>query len=326
MAERRKREPRKSLRVLTYNVKMLPGLTGGGDTDLQRATRIVEAILSVQPAYDVVCLQEVFDEDTRVVFDQGLKTKFPHRVIKCHDGDIFHEDSGLFFASRHPIKMDGKAWGYEEFEEKGPATTADYWADKGIFGARLDVSRIVPGLSLCVFQTHMQSDHHAGEFAEVRRQQMHQIRRFVTKALRRVNHAPNTVALFMGDCNVIAETVAHDALLPTPEYQQMLSLLGSVRDLFRLQNPADPGFTWDAEKNKKMIPASDGDRLRLDYVLAYENIPPFGPHTAEIRLCPFKVRQAQVQTFGKDARSHLSDHFAVDVTIEPEPHGQPSVA
>lgn len=310
-------ERRRSLRILTYNVKMLPGIFGKGDQDIQRTREIMQAITSMRPAYDVVCLQEVFDEEAREEFDKGLKRAFPYRVQKSHDGDIFNEDSGLFFASRHPIKAEGKAAKFEEFEDQGPIFTSDYWSDKGIFGARLDLGRVMPGLTLCVFQTHLQADYYEGEYEAVRAGQIKQIRRFISKALSRVHTPGATAAILMGDFNVVGESAEADTLLPTPEYRRMLRLLGYARDLFREKHPNDPGYTWDAKQNKNMIPPSDGDQQRLDYVLTFNDIPPLDTTQEPVGLRVLHCEQACVQTFGRSPHSHLSDHFAVDVTVSP---------
>jgi endonuclease/exonuclease/phosphatase family metal-dependent hydrolase len=269
----------------------------------------------MRPGYDVICLQEVFDEEAREVFDNGLKRRFPHRVAKVHDGDIFNEDSGLFFASRYPIKAAGKATRYEEFQDTGGPFTADFWADKGLFGARLDLTALSPGLTLCVFSTHLQSDYHEGEYEEVRRSQIQQIRHAISRALLRVHRPDNTVVLLMGDFNVVGEFMERDLLHPTQEYRRMLTLLGYARDLFREKCPNDPGYTWDARENTNMIPPGDGDRQRLDYVLTFNAIPPLDPIPTPVGLRVLYCTQAMVQTFGRTRDTHLSDHFAVDVTV-----------
>ncbi len=307
-------EQNQALRLLTFNVKMLAGIAGKGDKDIARARDIISAITSVQPAYDVVCLQEVFDEDAREVFDNGLKAVFPFRVPRVDAGDMLQQDSGLFFASRYPIKDNGRAWAFEEFEDKAIAT-ADYWADKGIFGARLDLSARVPGLTLGMFQTHLQADYFLGDYEDVRRGQLRQIRRFVRKVLRRVNRPQDTIALLAGDFNVVGEIEAGTALQPAREYLRMLALLGYVSDVFREKHPCEPGYTWDAEQNT-LIPAPDGDRQRLDYILAYDTIPP-REDGADIRVVA--CREARVQTFGRSRTQHLSDHFVVEVMVEPGP-------
>ena len=129
----------------------------------------------------------------------------------------------------------------------------------------------------------------------------------------------------MGDFNIVGEVEENRALLSTPEYRRMISLLGYPRDLFHEKHPKKTGYTWDADANT-MIPKSDEGRLRLDYILAFDRIPPLVPEQAESALRPVHCRQAQVQTFQSDNNADLSDHYAVDVTIEIGPAAEPIVA
>ncbi|MCI0341958.1 MAG: sphingomyelin phosphodiesterase [Planctomycetales bacterium] len=300
-----------SLRVLSMNVKMLPG--PGGE---KRGRALVRKFLGAEPRFDILCLQEVFDEDIRGILVRGLARAFPHQVPKCDDGDIFQEDSGLFFASRYPIAGGGEAWGFQEFETTGPITGWDYWADKGIFGARVDLDRIEPGLGACVFNTHLQSDPDVpGQYGEVRRAQLRQIARFVARALARLAAPQRTFALLAGDLNIVAETWPDGPLTPTPEYLGMLGSLGDPRDLYRGRNPAAAGFTWDGTQNQ-MIPETDKDRLRLDYLLALDRAPASeAPGTPVALLAPTCVA-SDVETLGTTPRTRLSDHFGVSGTLE----------
>ena len=49
------------LRVLSYNVGMLPPRPGRTKAELRRAAEICNRILDADPGYDIVCLQEVND-------------------------------------------------------------------------------------------------------------------------------------------------------------------------------------------------------------------------------------------------------------------------
>lgn len=296
------------IRFLTQNVMMLPG--PGGE---QRGRDLVAAILKASPRYDVLCLQEVFDEDIRRILSRGLYAQFPHRVIKCDDGDLFQEDSGLFFASRYPIHdseeqwgAKRRGWGFEEFEESSGLTTGDYWADKGIFGARLNLGTAAAGAQLLVFNTHLQSDPSTvGQYREVRAAQLRQIRMFVARACARLPNKAATAALLFGDMNVAGETDEHTA---------MLTRLGGPRDLFRELSKA-PGYTWDGTSNQ-LIPADDRDRLRLDYALAFDHIPDVGnpAFAGSLRAC--RCLATAVEQLGTTAKTRLSDHFGVSVTVD----------
>jgi endonuclease/exonuclease/phosphatase family metal-dependent hydrolase len=276
------------LKLLTHNVKMLPGPFGGGDRDLVRARALAKRFGST---YDVVALQEVFDEDARKVFDEAFKRLGYKTVPKVDDKDFLQEDSGLFFASKLPIE----SWGYQEFQD---SAGDDALADKGIFGARLRLGN----RWVIVLNTHLQS---SIDEDVVRRSQLIQLRKFLARLLR--NFDPATHAMVAaGDFNVVGET---------EEYQRMLGHLGFPRDAYRVRFPnlSDKGFTWDRKQNRNMIPADDDDQQRLDYIFLWDRVPVGGESPAQPLLRPV-VEAVSVVKYGT-ATTRLSDHFGVDATL-----------
>jgi len=211
-----------------------------------------------------------------------------------------HEAMPVFFASRFPIL--GRT--FLEFADAAPinpfASGYDALADKGVFGALLDLAPDFPNKELYCFNTHLQSSR---QYDEVRAKQLAQIRKTIARTLR--NHRAATV--LCGDFNVIGERAG---LQPTTEYAHALARLGHPRDLFREANPNAPGFTWDATRNP-MIPKDDGDHERLDYVLAFDCVPTTDdskPRVPIPLLFSRKVGLAMVAT-------NLSDHFGVSATL-----------
>jgi endonuclease/exonuclease/phosphatase family metal-dependent hydrolase len=83
-----------SLRVLTYNVQMRSwGMEVGAQGSLtpitsakDRAKIIAKRILDSPQQYDILCFQEVFDEDGRDVLFEALHSAYPH-CIKKSDGE-----------------------------------------------------------------------------------------------------------------------------------------------------------------------------------------------------------------------------------------------
>jgi endonuclease/exonuclease/phosphatase family metal-dependent hydrolase len=286
-----------SIRILTYNTAMVPG--PGGEA---RARRIANAILGAQPAFDVLCLQEVFDEDIREILAKKLRPTFPHVVAKSDAGDLLNEDSGLFFATRFPI-LGHK---FQEFAEAEPATT-DALSDKGVFGARLDVSARVPKKELLVFSTHLQS---SAAYWEVREKQLAQIRRVIQKS----HDLRKAATILVGDFNVVGERKDGAKLRPTTEYGRMLARLNYPRDLFREMNPADPGFTWDPTKNREMIPKDDDDHERLDYLLAFDHVPVADDASPRVPIPRLYCSEACL-AMGPEVGKKLSDHFAMTATV-----------
>lgn len=302
----RKSDPVGKLRVLTLNVKMLPGFGG-----LDRARRITRAIRSAEPPYDLVCMQEVFDEDVRGHFVRNLRGEYPFILSKFDGGWLAVEDSGLFIASRYPIEEAI----FERFDGKGPFYAADFWAAKGVSGARLDLSELEPGLVLYVFNTHLHAaPGHPKRYQEVRQDQIRQVRDLIAKTLGRLNDAADAVCLLLGDMNVVGEDRRSDQLKATAEYRRMLGILERPRDLFREGNGDDPGFTWDPTRNR--LTSWDGGRLeRLDYILVFDTVPMATGAAGGRRLRPVACPRSGVERFGLQPSAQISDHFGVGATI-----------
>lgn len=288
----------RALRLLTHNVKMLPGLVGKGEQDLERAARLAAAILAAEPRYDVICLQEVFDEHARALFARAFAG---FELVAKGGDDLLHQDSGLFLAAATGITG-------SDFREYDAAAGVEKLTDKGILWAWLDTVAVL-GVPLCVLNTHLQSSgHDPTEHADVRAQQLAQARRVVRSALAR-SPAGSVAALLLGDLNVVGESAEH---------RQMLALLGSPRDLYRESNPALFGYTYDGQLNHNLIADDERHvRQRLDYVLAFDALP------ADAELPPLLLRPlwacaSRVVAFG-DVDSRLSDHFGVEVVVELAP-------
>ncbi len=308
------------IRVLAYNVKILPSPFGDAD-DVMRAAVIAENILGMQPVVDVVCLQEVFNEDVRSLLVQTLDGAFPHQVPKCHDGTwfSFDEDSGLFFASRFPIRERGDVpWhGFREFDATAPFTS-DYFTDKGVFGAALDVGeRWGDDATLGVFQTHLQSDHTIRDpHPEVRARQLQECERFMQRFLARTVDPERTCGLFVGDFNVVGERTVDGVLEETDEHRALMQSEWRPVDLFREAHPEAPGYTWDAPANTRIDDDDEDDRERLDYVFGMGAVPgragesPTPLHPVEATA--IEVHAPRTTTFGD-----LSDHYGVLASVRP---------
>src|SRR4029077_13791164 len=87
-----------SLRIATFNTAFVsstfvanPRSCDDCDDESCRADKIAQRILATP--YDVVALNEVFDEDARAALVARLASSFPYRVEKVED-DAGHEDSG----------------------------------------------------------------------------------------------------------------------------------------------------------------------------------------------------------------------------------------
>lgn len=307
-----------SIRLLTYNVKMLPDLaTIFGNpwwekwkTDPARAKLIVYALRD--PTWDVVCLQEVFNEDIRKILRRGLartrngKPLYSKFVAKSDDGDLFHEDSGLFFASQVAIQS-------HRFVEFNESTDNDSMADKGILGTVLDTRKRLGGKKLVVFSTHMQANKHP----KVRRKQLTQLQRFMQKQLSRLDDPKKYGVIVCGDFNIIAEKVNTDGSVGdrSTEYSQLLQKLNTARDLYREFDKNGHGATWDPPANKKMVRGNQ-TRKRLDYVFTFNTLPHPDPKKQDLKFAKIKCTDAQIVPFATPDGGNLSDHFGIGVELQ----------
>jgi hypothetical protein len=98
-----------SVRMVTFNTRLLPEFLDDFccvEDNEWRAERYAEAIKAA--GYDIVVLNEAFDEDARDVFVEQLKYEYPSYVEKIdYAGDFPFpdlEDSGLMLFSRFPFE------------------------------------------------------------------------------------------------------------------------------------------------------------------------------------------------------------------------------
>ncbi len=305
----------RALRALTFNVKLLPSYAklavtpklcargwweeNGGWSDAERARHIRQAILDRAP--DVLVLQELFQEDERERLRALLRAGGYTFTTGPLGADLLREDSGLFLASRLPVR----AHGFQAYDAK---FGEDALADKGVAWIDVDCSSVWPGVdSLRVFGTHLQSGYAAHA---VRKRQLAQLRRVVGDALR---SAPleRTAAVALGDFNVVGEDRAPDGrLVPGWEYEHLRRSLGAVRDLGADPLRGEERFTWDGVRNRWMTEPGDRSRKRLDYIFALDGLDGVGTFRA------LAATGTRVDPFEVDGR-HLSDHFAVVSELRP---------
>lgn len=317
-----------SLSVLTYNVKLLPahvklgvrprGIPRGyyetgeqGLHDEDRVTRLIERLCTGE--WDIVCLQEVFQEGARKRFTTAFEALGYELVAHSSDNDPFHEDSGLFLASKLPI-----VW--HRFEEFAACAGSDALSDKGVLCARVDASAHFGGRphELYVFAAHLQS---SVVHWPVRQLQLLQLQRFIKTCIGSPK-PNNAAAILAGDFNVAGEAQALGSmeLHPTAAYRSMLEILDYPRDAFRQAHPAKPGVTRDASLNYTMTRDVESQVERIDYVFSFDAVPESDKEAVGDRLFSLTCKHAAVLPFESEdddnRMRHLSDHFGVEATFE----------
>jgi Endonuclease/Exonuclease/phosphatase family len=98
-----------NLRIGTYNTHLIVDPFGASDwaTESEKDTAATELAARINASdYDVLVLNEVFDEDARSIIHTQTRAKYPYQVVKVWGFATAHEDSGLMLLSRHPFVAD----------------------------------------------------------------------------------------------------------------------------------------------------------------------------------------------------------------------------
>lgn len=156
-----------SVKMLTFNVQFLPD----SDDDETRSKRIASRIKAVD--YDIVALNEVFDEEARETFVEQLKGTFPNYVSYLGDDAVGSQDSGLMLFSKFGFQQlpddtyqaesddvearnNGADWkdvAFIEYDDDFP----DNWAAKG--AAFVRIRNPASGRIYNVAFTHLQASY-----------------------------------------------------------------------------------------------------------------------------------------------------------------------
>lgn len=93
-----------SLRILSWNVKMLPGI---GKGNYRRANAIAEQLQHLR--YDVIVFQEMFQPRARNIIVKKLRHLYPYGTSVLNKKTIaLKSNGGVMILSRHPIKRTGQ--------------------------------------------------------------------------------------------------------------------------------------------------------------------------------------------------------------------------
>ena len=92
------------LKILSWNIKMLPGPYGWFLKVHERADNIIQ-VLKESDLYDIICFQEVFSGSIRRKIYAELQNIYPHEVEPDDQTAFYKINSGLWVISRLPITL-----------------------------------------------------------------------------------------------------------------------------------------------------------------------------------------------------------------------------
>jgi endonuclease/exonuclease/phosphatase family metal-dependent hydrolase len=276
-----------SLKVLTYNIQMLPRIDVPFIPNYQLAR--ASLIPTVVSGYDVIVFEEAFGDREREVILYGLAAEYPYhtRLLgKEHGVEQIGQEGGVVIVSKWPIEREFQAF-FRVCAE------FDCLAQKGVMYARLNVS----GKPVHIFGTHAQA---GDDHRSIRQVQLGIIRSLMESMAIPANHP----VLIAGDLNVnmnINPLYTFKDNRSMAEYNAMLSILAATHPE---PQSGVRGYTRDPKNS--YVP-DDAQPKYLDYVLYSNNHLKPDQSFNDVRI--FKRRhRCGLFRYCDD----LSDHYAVE--------------
>jgi endonuclease/exonuclease/phosphatase family metal-dependent hydrolase len=275
-----------SLKLLSWNVQMLPPALGMGKA--KRARAIAEELK--KSTYDVVVFQELFYSRSRKIISRNLREFFPHQTSVLNKKSIsLKVNGGVMIFSRHPITS-VKQIRYKD--RTGP----DRLARKGALFAELSIN----GNPLQLIGTHLQ--------AFGKKEIMYSQYKQLHDELLVPNQRSGVPQLICGDFNtlkVVPEILPKD--LPINFEERIASYPEMIKTL-KAEDGAIHGtqqFTMDRPAND-MCKKRKQYRLLLDYFLFSQNQSTAIIHQRKIKIIKRKWHKNH---------SDLSDHYGLEAIV-----------
>ena len=173
------------LKILSWNIKMLPAPYGWLLQCNKRADHIIQFIKASDP-YDIIFFQEAFSGSIRRKIYAGLQDIYPHQIEPEDQSAFYKFNSGLWAISSLPITLNNHV-SFTQFRE---------WDKLASKGAKL-FSVIKDGQKFYLINTHMQSDSKK-DYSDIRRSQYTEI----NENLILPNEESEASLIICGDLNI----------------------------------------------------------------------------------------------------------------------------
>jgi sphingomyelin phosphodiesterase len=257
----------KKIKILSWNIYMLPGFLGHGKKP--RAEAIGRLLASSD--YDVIVFQEAFDGQARKIISRLLQPAFPFQAGPANRKTVsLKTHSGIWIFSRHPI---GKVSSIRFKTRYG----IDAYSRKGALLAEIRID----GEAVQIIGTHLQN---AGGDWRRYSQCVELYDRLLLPAER-----PGVPQIVCGDFNI-------DRHRSSDGYQYMLQLLDATDGY----NRGTQGYSYDRAIND--ITAEPGSQRDLiDYVLLRQPNGLMMPGERSVRVFRYPWRRGH-----KDLSDHFA--------------------
>ena len=269
----------KNIKVLTWNVQMLPSKWSFLSKELQKKQLLrTQWILSYikQNDFDILFFQEAFDAHFLKVLSDSLAAQYPYRIAP-HQGSGIKLSNGLWTLSKFPITD----LAHITYEAK---SYPDLFAAKG---AQLLCAE-VQSQKIYFINTHLQADDAKSKHASIRQRQLVQIKEQLIAPFIHTSDA----LICTGDYNIAAASEEHRHL------KDILGLHDIIAD-FKMQLPT---FSSQNYWNKGQAVAQ-----RLDYFLS--NLIALWPLKESIQLHTPSVCY-------KGQTIDMADHYGLAMSFE----------
>jgi endonuclease/exonuclease/phosphatase family metal-dependent hydrolase len=298
------------IRVVTHNVYGLRYPAGNDRTHCeQRARSLGSRVARSKPLYDVVALQEYYDNPdfgrytcdaaplTKAIGQTGIYTRKGHYERFTPSPTFkFNGGVGLFARTRIAKK---EWWQWKKY------ASSVYQASEGFQFARIPV-RCRNGRScvtLDVYNVHLSS---GGKNRAMRKKQARQL----AGKIKQLSSRSGNPVIVLGDFNIGGPPTFKG----NAGYADIMSILGNPRDLWRETHPRDAGYTYDCTRNR--IAALQGcgsvKQKRIDYIFVITH-PSLTNSRHEVRIA--KPSDVKTVKWFSAPGEHVSDHFGLEATL-----------
>lgn len=270
------------IKVLTLNTWMIPVMR-------KMAKARAEAIGRELGKYDISLMQEAFTPGVRKTM--ATLARSANVANRYQRTAAFRINSGMYSFTRYEIIK-------TDFLRYFNCGGFQCLSGKGVLYIQV---KLPNGQLLDLFNTHLQAYQ---KDKNIRFRQIKRAIKFINK------HNDGTLpVVFAGDFNVIGET---------EEYEELMDLIPSFRDVWKVTRPNDPGFTWNPSINNWAEYDYKEDQLlqRLDYVFIRDG--KNSKITAKSAALAFNIEKIWYGVYKDPSFIFVSDHFGVETTLNIE--------
>lgn len=234
------------LKILTWNIWMMPWYTFQSPHNKKRAEVIAEELLKLD--VDILCLEKAFDGGAREVIEKKLRVRYPYRYGPANSGFSLKVNSGVWVLSRIPLSKIHEI----QFRDCAGVECASRK------GAML-LSGTFEGHPFQLIATHLEGEpgsHYTPERQAVRNKQMTQIRAELVQAFAK----PGVPVFLCGDF----DTPHRDPANPSQESSGYRFMI----ETFAARSGPGDRITFDDNcAHNDLAPDNKGRTDELDYIL-----------------------------------------------------------